>query len=248
MEMMWQFMMQQQQQQNVFMQQQQQQNALMQQLLTNQNDQINDITNEKAVKTAISQFREDAKLRLTDRCRVTLTATNYDSWRMAIMSDADLIDAIDIFTRDERNPPEEFTLLEKEIWKKKNDILRARIIQSFSHTVREQLGIIEESTAAGLFEQVSIEYGKSFAEERLLNMKELINLKVENNDYLTYMRKFRVIRTKYISLGFPLDENFLHDCFILGLGNWQSQFVKTKLDEFFSGGRGERSDDLALTL
>jgi len=239
MEMMWQFMMQTQQQQNVLMQQQQQQNALMQQLLTNQNDQINDISNDKAVKAAISQFREDAKLRLTDRCRVTLTGTNYDSWRMAIMSDADLIDAIDIFARDERNPPEEFTPLQKEIWKKKNDILRARIIQSFSHTVREQLGIIEESTAAGLFEQVSIEYGKSFAEERLLNTKELINLKVENNDYLSYMRKFRVIRTKYTSLGFPLDENFLHDCFILGLGNWQSQFVKTKLDEFFSGGRGE---------
>jgi hypothetical protein len=92
MEMMWQFMMQTQQQQNVLMQQQQQ-----------QNDQINDISNDKAVKAAVSQFREDAKLRLTDRCRVTLTGTNYDSWRMAIMSDADLIDAINIFARDERN-------------------------------------------------------------------------------------------------------------------------------------------------
>jgi hypothetical protein len=74
---------------------------------------------------------------------------------MAIMSDTDVIDALDIFRW--KTPVGIHRLqLQKETWKKKNEISRARI--TFSPTVKEQLGSnIEEGTAAGLFEQVSIE-------------------------------------------------------------------------------------------
>lgn len=72
---------------------------------------------------------------------------------MAIMSDTDVIDALDIFRW--KTPVGIHRLqLQKETWKKKNEISRVRI--TFSPTVKEQLGSIEEGTAAGLFEQVSM--------------------------------------------------------------------------------------------
>src|SRR5580692_3995244 len=48
------------------------------------------------------------------------------------------------------------------------------------------------------------------------------------------MRKVNSIWYKYAALSCPLDENILHDFFILGLGNWQSYFVKNKIDNFYS--------------
>ena len=45
--------------------------------------------------------------------------------------------------------------------------------------------------------------------------KELKEMKLENHDYLAYMRKVNSIRHKYAALECPLDENILHDFFIL---------------------------------
>ncbi|KAN0073264.1 hypothetical protein V8E54_008484 [Elaphomyces granulatus] len=152
--------------------------------------------------------------------------------RTAILSDADVIGGLEMILQGQTNPPAGSNL--EAIWNKKNEILRCRIIQSFSSTVRTQMNLIDENTASALFERIARDYGKSLAEERLMLSKELKEMKIENNDYLAYMRKVNSIRQKYAALECPLDENILHDFFILGLGNWQSYFIKNKLDKFYS--------------
>jgi hypothetical protein len=211
------------------------QNALLQ--MVNKQDQQGQQNaaahNDKIIRNALTQLREDVKTRLTEKCRVTLHTDNFEQWRTAILSDADMIGGLEMITEGQTTPPAE-PALDKEIWIKKNEILRCRMIQSFSTTVRTQMNLVDESTASALYERIARDYGKSLAEERLMLSKELKEMKIENNDYLAYMRKVNSIRHKYAALSCPLDENILHDFFILGLGNWQSYFIKNKMDEFYS--------------
>ena len=57
-------------------------------------------------------------------------------------------------------------------------------------------------------------------------------MKLEGSDYMSLQNWW----LHYIEAGHTLNVMFkdiIHDIFLMALGNWQSQFVKAKLDEFF---------------
>jgi hypothetical protein len=65
------------------------------------------------------------------------------------------------------------------------------MVQSFSPTVEDDIGIVSGHTAMWIWSNIAREYGKSLAEERLTLRKELFDLRLEDNDYMLYMRKFK---------------------------------------------------------
>ena len=132
-----------------------------------QNQQNTAAHNDKMIRNALTQPREDVKTRLTEKCRVTLHIGNFEQWRTAILSDADMIGGLEMLAETQTAPPTE-PALDKEIWIKKNEILRCRMIQSFSTTVRMQMSLIDESTASALYERIARDYGKSLTEEMLM--------------------------------------------------------------------------------
>ena len=184
----------------------------------------------------IQQVQEDIKTLLTDKCRVTLSLDNFESWRMAIVSDADLIQATQVL--ETAAPPDDNDFLASTIWSKKNTVLRARMLNAMTSPVRERLGVTTHLSASGIWEKVNALFGKSLAEERFLATKSLRELTLENGDYLTYQARFQQILTRLQNLGETLPDFLAHDFFIHGLGSWNRTFIKTRLDEFFSTGRG----------
>ncbi|OJD17671.1 hypothetical protein AJ78_02262 [Emergomyces pasteurianus Ep9510] len=64
------------------------------------------------------------------------------------------------------------------------------------------------------------------------------DLRLKNNDFHTYLANFRDLKAKLVSLGEKWAESTYHDLFILGLGDWQQEFIRTKLDEFYATKQG----------
>lgn len=87
-----------------------------------------------------------------------------------------------------------------------------------------------------MWQQVTSDYAFSLAEERLSIARELFSLTIRKNDYFAYLRKFCQLKNRHAELAFDLDDVY-HDIFIIGLGNCQYSFMKTKLDEFYAPGQ-----------
>jgi hypothetical protein len=190
------------------------------------------------IREELDRFRKDAKSKLDNKLYLQLTASNYTAWRSSILADAQLISAVDIIMKEQLQPPQGLSRLDQEIWKKKNELLFTRIFQSLHYTVRDSLGTVDSQDAAYLWQRINAEYGISAAEERLTTMKALLELRLKNGDYLGYMRTFRNLRAKLKALDSALSDSAYHDVFIIGLGDWQYNFIKSRLDEFYSTGQG----------
>ncbi|OAT02883.1 uncharacterized protein BDCG_17818 [Blastomyces dermatitidis ER-3] len=60
------------------------------------------------------------------------------------------------------------------------------------------------------------------------------DLHLKNSDFHTYLANFQDLKAKLISLGKNWAECTYHDLFILGLRDWQQEFIRMKLDEFYT--------------
>lgn len=191
----------------------------------------------RLLQKEISQFNHKVRSLLTDKCRVTLTGKdNFEAWSIAIRADADLIKANDVFTLNQ--PPTDLGQIDAEVWYEKTELIRARMLNAMTSDTLNAI-TSATSTACELWDQVCLLFGKSRAEERLTATRELFTLRIEGGGYLTYQRKFQKLQNRLFHLGCPLPDSVYHDAFIIGLENYQRQFVKTRLDDFYSTGRGE---------
>ena len=105
-----------------------------------------------------------------------------------------------------------------------------------SPTVKTTIDWSDLTSAAALWSQINTVYGISLAEERLMTTKALMDLHPQG-DYVGMILDFRRITSRLRKLGMSFDD-FCHDYLICLLGQWQQQFVRTKLDEFYVSGRG----------
>ncbi|KAG5288066.1 hypothetical protein I7I48_10151 [Histoplasma ohiense] len=191
------------------------------------------------IKNEIDEFRKDAKAKLEGRHAVVLTGSNnYLEWKSSILADAHLIQAKDVLIKEETVPPTTVSL-DMELWNKKNELLYTRIFQSLNATVRDSLGPLDDTyLAAIIWKNLAQRYAISHAEERLFTTKKIRDLRLRNDDFHTYLATFQKLKTKLVSLGENWAESTYHDLFILGLGDWQQEFVRTKLDEFYATRQG----------
>ncbi|KMW69691.1 hypothetical protein, variant [Blastomyces dermatitidis ATCC 18188] len=72
----------------------------------------------------------------------------------------------------------------------------------------------------------------------LLYTRIFQSLNATNSDFHTYLANFRDLKAKLVSLGENWAECTYHDLFILGLGDWQQEFIRMKLDEFYATKQG----------
>ena len=187
-------------------------------------------------KMALELVQADVNDLLPDRCRVTLTLDNYSIWSGAIESDADLLNASTVLVQD--NPPPDDDPLDQEIWHRKAVIICACMLSATNSLARNKLGDTKGLNAHQLWDLVANRFGRSTGEERMLLIKELHELHIKDNDYLTYQNSFNHIFDRLKALGQYTADNFEHDLFFLGLGNWNKAFIKSKLDEVYATHRG----------
>ncbi|OAX83497.1 hypothetical protein ACJ72_02149 [Emergomyces africanus] len=195
-------------------------------------------SNQDPDKDKIDEFRKNAKTKLEGKHTIILNGINYLEWKSSILADAHLIQAKDILTKEETMSSATASL-DIELWNRKNELLYTRIFQSLNATVRDSLGPLDETyMAATLWKNLAQRYAISHAEERLQTTKKMRDLRLKNNDFHTYLANFRDLKAKLVSLEENWTESTYHDLFILGLGDWQQEFIRTKLDEFYATKQG----------
>ncbi|CBF81124.1 hypothetical protein AN5227.2 [Aspergillus nidulans FGSC A4] len=178
-------------------------------------------------KLAKSKFRTRRSVILSDR-------HNYITWRDSVLMDAYIIDAKDIFVQ--TKPPNGSNEIDIACWDAKNVIMRTRILQSIASHVRETICRQRSTLAAELWARIASTYAPSTAEERLVTVKALLDINPQGN-YPAMIRDYQRIGEKLRRMDLSF-EDLIHDIFICSLGQWQQDFVHTKLDEFYSCGRG----------
>lgn len=100
-----------------------------------------------------------------------------------------------------------------------------------------------ENSAFALWNKIAREFGVPKGKERLDTVRELRDLHINDcGDYLTYEETFRSLRSRLRRLGHDWPSFAYHDLFILGLGDWEEDFMQTCLDEFFSTHQGPIRD------
>ncbi|KAL4864492.1 hypothetical protein BDV12DRAFT_201102 [Aspergillus spectabilis] len=182
----------------------------------------------------VEQFRKEVKTKLGEP-KVILQYDNFEAWRNNTLMDAHLIDAGDMLLYEQVSPPSKE--MNPKLWWKKNDIIFTRMLQSIHHTIKDTLGKLESTNAVILWQQLHTELGLSRAEERIQAIESLRNLRLQNGNYFEYQRRFKALKAT-IDTFEPTVEDFYHDFFVKGLGNWQQTFMQSKLDDFYSTRRG----------
>ncbi|KAL1955731.1 hypothetical protein VTO42DRAFT_8129 [Malbranchea cinnamomea] len=186
----------------------------------------------------LSSYRKDLKDKLEVKPVLQFNGTNFSAWRTSILGDAEIIDAEDILLKNQIEPPEDLSDLEAEKWHIRNNLIHSRMFQSLTKNLRQTTHDLDKKKAANLWTQLCAEYAISLSEERLQTLREMIRLSIKKDDFHTFLRIFKRLEARYRDLATSLDD-VIHDLFIILLGDHQSAFVKSKLDEFYSTGQGE---------
>jgi hypothetical protein len=145
-----------------------------------------------------------------------------------------MVEAKDILNQ--TKPPDGSSDIDTACWNAKNEVLHTRILQTITSHVQETISWEDSTLAAELWARITLTFGLSKAEERLMTVKALLDINPQGN-YPAMIRDFQRIAAKLKQMDLSFND-ILHDIFICSLGQWQQSFVRTKLDEFFSCGRG----------
>lgn len=192
---------------------------------------------ENHIQVEIERLRKDIKERFQHKLTSLTTETDsFAKWRADVLNDALLIDAKDILTGGETSAPRSLSKRDAALWQRRNDSLYVRMFNSMTPTVRQIIGPQTRTSAADLFIRASECFGISAAKERYLLVQELTTLKLRDNDWTRYLNRYREIQSRLEELN-TTKEDIEHDLFLIGLGSWNSTFVRTKLDEFFATGQ-----------
>ena len=181
------------------------------------------------------RIRKLAKERLSTKPIQLLGRENYMKWRESMLSDAYMIEATHILEGNQQSPPSE-DKIDIARWSKQNEVLYTRLLQSMSPQIKSTINWNDLTSAAALWSQINTVYGISSAEERLMTVKALMDL-YPQGDYVSMLLDFQRITAQLRKMNVSF-EDFCHDYLVCLLGQWQQQFVRTKLDEFFASGRG----------
>lgn len=95
---------------------------------------------------------------------------------------------------------------------------------------------LETKCPVTIWQALNAEFGVSKAEERLTLMQKIRDISIQSNDYSQYLQKFRMLWRELRALKITIDD-LEHDFFVIGLCDYQRQFVKTQLDTFYHEGR-----------
>lgn len=88
-----------------------------------------------------------------------------------------------------------------------------------------------------LWEAIIACFGITKAQERYNLLREICALKLDGSDYMGHQAKWLSLMADFDRLDVSIDD-VKHNLSIQSLGQWQSRFVKTKLNEFFATGGG----------
>lgn len=136
---------------------------------------------------------------------------------------------------DQTEPPDG-SEIEIPKWQIKSEILHTRILQSIAPHVREMISWEYSTLAVDILARITSSYSLPTAEERLMTVKALLDVNPQGN-YPAMIRDFQWITAKLKRMNLSF-EDLVHDIFICSLGQWDQNFVRTKLDELYSCGRG----------
>ena len=192
---------------------------------------------ENYIQAEIERLRKDIKERFQHKLRsLTTEKDSFAKWRADVLNDALPIDAKNILTEEETSAPKSLSKRDAALWQRRNDSLYVRMFNSMTPTVRQIIGPQTRTSAADLFIRASECFGISAAKERYVLIQELTTLKLRDNNWTQYLNRFREIQSRLEELDVK-KADIEHDLFLIGLGSWNSAFVRTRLDEFFASGQ-----------
>lgn len=186
-------------------------------------------------KETLDRVDHDARHFLPRKPTVRLNGKNFESWHTCILREAKVFQFDEIF--EQRAPAGDLTPLQKEFWYRKREIMHARILNSLSPTILNDVADIKDTY--DILQKLKTSYGKSIAEERLTTLIALMDLKVQDGDYHKFQSEFERLSAKLDKIGCTT-EDFYHAVFIRGLGDFGKAFTKTQLDELYAKCRMKR--------
>ncbi|EDN09156.1 predicted protein [Histoplasma mississippiense (nom. inval.)] len=158
------------------------------------------------------EYQKEAQASLNTKSVTTFDGTNYQTWKMAFLSDAEVIGGANILNKNQQEPPEGLSSLDQRYWVIRSKLLFRRMLQSLVGSVRLTMGSIQPDNAAALWNK--------------------------DGDYLAYVRRYQYLSARMRQLTEDRGENYLHDFFIIGLRDYQRTYVKSRLDTFYGTGQG----------
>lgn len=158
---------------------------------------------------------------------------NYTRWRQSILLDAHFIEAKDILVHEITQPPED--PIEQTRWAVKSRLLHTRILETLSTDIQEQMQLQEILCPVHLWRRLNLMYGLSPAEERLVNVKTLINLRPQGNP-IAMLRQWEALTNIMKARGYTASDIY-HDIAIILIADWQKPYVRGQLDDFFARSR-----------
>ncbi|BDD54443.1 hypothetical protein MAP00_000061 [Monascus purpureus] len=169
-------------------------------------------------KDPFDHVQAQVKALLPDRCRITLSHDNYDPWSSAIQREANVLNASTVLHQD--IPPAGYSAYDAEVWHCKATVMRARMLHAMTAQAVDKLGNIYDLSAHGLWDRTATFFGRSTGEERMLLIKELKELYIKDNDYLSYQSAFTRIVDRLHAIKEASFDNLIHDLFFIGLREW----------------------------
>ncbi|KMW69162.1 hypothetical protein BDDG_13329 [Blastomyces dermatitidis ATCC 18188] len=161
------------------------------------------------MRNELQEYQKEVKYALDTKSVTTFDGSNYDAWCVDMLTDAEVIDEINILLRTQQESP-------------------------FTHHINsEKWRICSKSLYR---HKINVEYVISLAEEQVNVFKKLTKLQVKKNDYLTFQRHFCYLIAHHKKLC-QSTEDIYHNLFLNNLQDYQRLFIKTHLNEFFSTGQ-----------
>ncbi|ODM16173.1 hypothetical protein SI65_08607 [Aspergillus cristatus] len=167
---------------------------------------------------------------------------NYSEWRKNLLFDADYIGARDVLLRPNDVP--KGTSLQSAHYTTSKKLLHTRILDCLTLDILHQVHTDHTQHPSEILLHLDTVYGVSPAEECLLLVKTLINLK-PNGNTVAMMRQWQRITTEIERKGYDVSE-LCHDIGIILLGDFQRSFVRTQLDSLFAGSKRDRFHEMDM--
>ncbi|EDN05272.1 predicted protein, partial [Histoplasma mississippiense (nom. inval.)] len=97
------------------------------------------------------EYQKEAQASLNTKSVTTFDGTNYQTWKMAFLSDAEVIGGANILNKNQQEPPEGLSSLDQRYWVIRSKLLFRRMLQSLVGSVRLTMGSIQPDNAAALW-------------------------------------------------------------------------------------------------
>ncbi|ODM17047.1 hypothetical protein SI65_05760 [Aspergillus cristatus] len=167
---------------------------------------------------------------------------NYSEWRKNLLIDADYIGARDVLLHPDRVSKD--TPLQTTFFDTSKRLLHTRTLDRLTLDILHQVQTNHTQTPSEILARLDTIYGVSPAEERLLLVKTLMNLK-PNGDTVSMMRQWQRITTEIEQKKYDASE-LCHDIGIVLLGDFQRSFVRTQLDSLFAGSKRDQFHEMDM--